>query len=177
MAPMRPHEGEARSAPIAVQRKWLAGFEVFDRAPVDEWLCLARLAERCAADGNDEAARGAARLRRLQAALPELLPVAIDRGALCMFHQWQQLERGVAVAAHVDAASPPADTVVTLSLGTGSADSVRVGDVAMRVVAGDIYAISGAARWDVEHEVFASTSDRLSLTLRFARPASVREPS
>lgn len=177
MAPMRPHTGEPRSAPPAVQQQWLAGFEVFGSAPVDDWLCLARLAERMQHDGHDDAARGAARLRRLQAALPELLPVAIDPSAYCMFYQWQELERGVAVAAHIDASTPPADTVVTLSLGTGSHDSVRVGDVAMRVVAGDIYAISGRARWDVDHEVFCSTSDRLSLTIRFARPVSVASAS
>ena len=75
----------------------------------------------------------------------------------------------VAVAAHIDADTPPAETVATLSLGAGAHDSVRVGHVAMRVVAGDVYAICGPARWDVDHEVHCSTADRLSLTVRYAR--------
>ena len=39
---------------------------------------------------------------------------------------------------------------------------------AVGVDAGDAYAISGKARWEVSHEVHAGTSDRLSVTVRYA---------
>ncbi len=178
MAPMRPHSGEVRAAPAQVQRRTLGGFEVFDAARPDDWLDLARLTDTVHSRRDEhalrQASRGAACLRRLQAALPEeMLPGAVPPDAQCMFFQWQLLERGTAVAAHIDAATPPADTVITLALGEGGRDSVRVGHVAMRVVAGDLYAITGPARWQVDHEVHCSTSDRLSLTIRFARSDAV----
>ena len=79
------------------------------------------------------------------------------------------------VAAHVDAPSPPADVVVTLSLGPGGA--CRVGPARFGLEAGDVYAISGPARWEVTHEVHASVHDRLSLTLRFAARAALEADS
>ena len=217
MAPMRPHDAEERCTCAATQQRHLEGFEVFDRAPVEQWLCLRRLTDSlhgaetgraetggaiashgavsgsnsavsgtkrgvvvdgfvaggAEVDTHSEALRGAASLRRLQTALPDRLPGAIGADCRCVFFQWQELERGTCVAPHVDADTPPADTVVTLSLGRGASDSVRIGHVAMEVLAGDVYAISGPARWDVEHEVHCSTSDRLSLTLRFASEASL----
>ena len=171
MAPMRPH-GE-RAASIQIGRKHFDDFEVFDRVAVDDWLCLARASERANRLGDDDAVCGASVLQRLQAQLPDLLPSAIDPSSLCLFFQWQHLERGTAVAPHVDANRPPADTVATLSLGSGAHDTVRVGHAKLRVTAGDLYAISGHARWDVDHEVHCSTSDRLSLTFRYARPENL----
>ena len=168
MAPMRPYPERGAASP-AVQAKHLAGFEVFGSAPVEEWLSLEALERQCTSVNDDARRRGVAVLRRLQSALPTMLPEAISTDAVCMFFQWQALERGSAVGGHIDAATPPADTVCTLSLGNGSSDSVRVGNACLPVTAGDIYAISGAARWDVDHEVHCSSSDRLSLTLRYAR--------
>ena len=79
----------------------------------------------------------------------------------------------VAVAPHVDAPTPPAEVVATLALGGGRRDSVRVGSAQIDLEPGDVYAISGPARWDVTHEVFASMRDRLSLTLRFSPRADL----
>ena len=79
----------------------------------------------------------------------------------------------VAVASHVDAPTPPAEVVATLALGGGRRDSVRVGSAQIDLEPGDVYAISGSARWDVTHEVFASMRDRLSLTVRFSPRADL----
>ena len=46
---------------------------------------------------------------------------------------------------------------------------MRVGEVVVNLQVGDLYAISGSARWNVDHEVHASTSDRLSITLRYVQ--------
>eukprot|EP00966_Prymnesium_polylepis_P190088 4404947-Prymnesium_polylepis.1 len=81
----------------------------------------------------------------------------------------QLIERGGCVAAHVDAETPPADVVATLALGEGTRDTVRVGGAVIPLHAGDVYLISGSARWDVDHEVHSSTADRLSVTLRYVR--------
>jgi|EP00900_Chrysochromulina_parva_P007375 hypothetical protein len=174
MAPMLPHAGDSRAlSSRALQRQHFSGFEVFDKAPVDEWLCLASLTESMQPGADAADARlGAATLRRLQTDLPNSwMHGAISADASCMFFQWQHLERGTAVAAHIDADVPPADTVATLSLGTGAHDTVRVGRVVFPLRAGDVYAICGEARWHVDHEVYCSTSDRLSLTIRFAKLA------
>ena len=178
MAPMLPHAGDSRAlSSRSLQRQHFSGFEVFDKAPVDDWLCLASLTESmhaCMQSGADsaDARHGAATLRRLQTDLPDSwMHGAISADASCMFFQWQHLERGTAVAAHIDADVPPADTVATLSLGTGAHDTVRVGRVVFPLRAGDVYAICGEARWHVDHEVYCSTRDRLSLTVRFAKLA------
>jgi hypothetical protein len=172
--------------PPDARARHLADFEVFGGARVCEWLSLEQLAQMpttgrgveqsevpCEPDNEpvpDAARAGAVRLRRLQREVIEQLPcVKALVQPVCMFHQLQMLERGVSIEAHIDAPTPPADVVATLSLGGGASERVRVGHVQINLSAGDMYAISGAARWDVSHEVLASTSDRLSLTLRFAR--------
>ena len=65
--------------------------------------------------------------------------------------------------------------LATLSLGPAEhrSDSVRVGGASFGLQAGDLYAISGPARWEVTHEVKASMRDRLSLTLRYAPRAAL----
>jgi hypothetical protein len=180
-APMRPHSA-ARASSATEQRQHLEGFEVFGSAVVDDWLCLNALEAQLKAtehalalapgeesgEEDEGAQEGVARLRGLQSLLPSLLPAAIGEDAVCVFHQWQLLERGSCIAPHIDAEVPPADAVCTLSLGTGHADSVQVGNVAFQVLAGDLYLISGPARWEVDHEVHRSTRDRLSVTLRWA---------
>ena len=70
--------------------------------------------------------------------------------------------------------APPADVVATLSLGTGLHDTVRVGSARVRLRPGDLYAIAGPARWEETHEVHPSTSDRLSLTVRFASQSELQ---
>ena len=182
MAPMRPHPAEGGTSATA-QRAHLNGFEVFDSADVTTWLSLECL-EREAAKGGDGglggidilAHAGTARLRRLQAEARSMLPciASLPQPALCAFHQFQLLERGARIASHVDAPLPPADVVATLSLGApcgiddDASSTVRVGHVRISLRAGDLYAISGAARWQVAHAVDGSTSDRLSLTMRYA---------
>lgn len=167
MAAMLAHPA-AGGATFACQQQHLEGFEVFGKAPVADWLSLERLASAAA---PPEVAGGAARLIQLQRLLPTLLPcVATLDQPRCIFHQLQLLERGACIAAHVDAPTPPADVVATLSLGSGS---VRVGGAHLSLRAGDVYAIAGAARWDVSHEVHASWTDRLSVTLRFASLGSL----
>ena len=75
------------------------------------------------------------------------------------------LQRGASIRPHIDAGSPRADVVGTVGL-TGDA-VVRVGAAELLLAPGDAYLLSGPARWDVKHEVLASTQDRLTLTMRF----------
>ena len=77
----------------------------------------------------------------------------------------QMLQRGASIRPHVDAGSPRADVVGTVGL-SGVA-VVRVGAVELALAPGDAYFLTGPARWDVKHEVLASTEDRLTLTVRF----------
>lgn len=75
------------------------------------------------------------------------------------------LQRGASIRPHIDAGSPRADVVGTVGL---SGDAVvRVGAAELLLAPGDAYLLSGPARWDVKHEVLASTQDRLTLTMRF----------
>ena len=75
------------------------------------------------------------------------------------------LQRGASIRPHIDAGSPRADVVGTVGL---SGDAVvRVGAAELLLAPGDAYFLSGPARWDVKHEVLASTQDRLTLTMRF----------
>ena len=106
------------------------------------------------------------------------LEPALPPGACCVFLQMQHIQRGACVARHIDAPSPPADAVATLALGEGRHDTVRVGEVIIPLQAGDLYLISGSARWEVDHEVHSSTSDRLSVTLRYVRDLDMlKKPS
>mmetsp|Transcript_712 Transcript_712/g.2267 ORF Transcript_712/g.2267 Transcript_712/m.2267 type:complete len:343 (-) Transcript_712:984-2012(-) len=173
MAPMLAHPADGGIASLAARRRHLSNFEVFGDAPVDEWLCLASLQEGTAAGSAER--RGCEWLRWLQRELPRRLPCvgAVDE-PLAVFHQLQYLQRGCAISAHVDAPTPPADVVATLSLGTGLHDTVRVGSARVRLRPGDLYAIAGPARWEETHEVHPSTSDRLSLTVRFASQSELQ---
>ena len=47
------------------------------------------------------------------------------------------------------------------------ASEVRVGGVRFVVRPGDMYCLAGAARRDVDHEVYAHADDRLSVTFRY----------
>ena len=49
---------------------------------------------------------------------------------------------------------------------------MRVGGVIFTVAEGDLYALVGSARDDVDHEVYAGRSDRLSVTVRYGARAA-----
>ena len=174
LAPM--HASADGGVPRDTLTPHVRSFEVFDRADPSVWLQLDHLCE--SAPTQD----GARVLRELQRRLPQILGPTSDRslahsaapqapalphGSRCTFLQLQLLERGARIDAHVDAPSPPADVVATLTLGEGKLDSVRVGHVVIPLRPGDLYLISHGARWDVEHEVHTSMSDRLSVTFRY----------
>lgn len=170
MAPMLAHPDEGGGGlPLEMASRHLSDFEVFGSAKVEEWLSLEQLSKQNN-NRHDAVAVGSARLRQLQSDWAAALPCVrrLDGGPICMFHQLQWLERGSCIEAHVDAPTPPADVVATLALSGSASSTVRVGHVSFHVAPGDAYAISGAARWEVSHEVHASTQDRLSLTVRYA---------
>lgn len=175
MAPMHAHRSSG--LPTQMRAPLLHSFEVFDSAAPSDWLQLDHLCT-----SSDPSIRnGAYVLRALQDELPVLVADArrtespsevrpslpMSGSSWCVFHQLQFVQRGAQISSHIDAPSPPADVVATLSLGEGMRDTVRVGDVVIPLQPGDLYLISGSARWDVDHEVHASTSDRLSITLRY----------
>jgi len=115
--------------------------------------------------GSVTASRGAGALIRLQTFLESggLAPEA--KNEPCLFIQIQHVERGSQVGAHVDDIAKGGKVIATCVI-AGSND-IRVGDCVFRVEPGDVYALASHARYDVEHEVFACTEDRLSATLRF----------
>eukprot|EP01051_Picozoa_sp_SAG22_P006170 SAG22_NODE_395_length_11139_cov_14.562500_5_plen_290_part_00 len=163
----------------------LREFEVFGEVEPEQWL---RLDEFAGSRVPTAVCRGAQALAALPATLRSLpdtnvvpsdephdgsdSPAGNVRAILrheldsCTFLQLQQLQRGASVRPHIDAAVPPAELVATVGL-TGTA-TVRVGAVELQVEAGDVYCITGPARWEVKHEVLASTRDRLTVTLRFS---------
>ena len=49
------------------------------------------------------------------------------------------------------------------TVGLSGAAVVRVGAVELALGPGDAYFLTGRARWDVKHEVLASTYDRLTV--------------
>ena len=68
-----------------------------------------------------------------------------------------------------------ATNVVGNSIATAviaGASEVRVGGVAFTVAEGDMYFLVGAARDDVDHEVYAGQQDRLSVTIRYGAQAN-----
>ena len=117
---------------------------------------------------NDDDSRvnlGANALIRLQ--------LFIERGRLapeakeepCLFLQVQHLERGGQVGAHVDDLAKGGKVISTAVI--SGFNDIRVGNRIFRVEPGDVYALAGRARYDVDHEVLACPDDRLSVTLRF----------
>lgn len=165
LAPVLVYEASASTA----AQRGLEEFEVFDCSHPREWLSLRKLLN----SETEEVARGARALRRVIDSIVEKLPGALSPRAGCDFLQLQVLERGASVTPHIDAPSPPADVVATLTLSGNS--SIIVGGVAVELRVGDVYAIAGAARWDVPHEVRPSFSDRLTLTIRYSDLPAVSE--
>ena len=80
----------------------------------------------------------------------------------------QHVERGSQVGPHVDDLEKGGEVIATAVV--NGASDIRVGDTIVRIEEGDLYSLSGEARYDVDHEVFSSLDDRLSITLRFAEP-------
>ena len=106
---------------------------------------------------------GGAALRRCESTPLELIDSFANRPPL--FMQVQALQRGAAVGAHVDEADVGGRCIATTVIYGESV--VRVGGVSFMVRAGDCYALQGAARDDVDHEVYTARADRLSVTVRY----------
>ena len=117
---------------------------------------------------TDLACSGGAALRRLEALPVEAIPSAFA-GRPPLFLQVQGLERGAHIGAHIDQPDVGGRTIATAVI-TGGA-MVRVGGVAFTVRPGDLYALSGAARDEVDHEVYSDTMDRISVTTRYGYQA------
>jgi len=166
------YEPGRRLAPVLVEEESAASalelgleeFEVFDKSHPREWLSLQRLLGH----GDERVRRGARALRRHTHGLVGRLPGALSPRAKCRFLQLQMLQRGASITPHIDAPTPPADVVATLTLAGDS--SVVVGSAVVELQVGDVYAIAGPARWDYEHAVRPSFGDRLTLTLRYSDP-------
>jgi len=106
-------------------------------------------------------------LRKLEA-LPSLLMPEAFGGRPPLFLQVQSLERGAAIGGHVDEHDVGGRAIATAVV-SGGGGEVRVGGVAFHLREGDLYAIHGAARDDVDHEVYSSAgrANRISITTRY----------
>ena len=84
----------------------------------------------------------------------------------------QTLQRGAIIHAHVDEPGVGGEAIATAVI--AGASEVRVGGVTLTVSEGDMYCLVGAAREEVDHEVYAGRQDRLSVTIRYgARDGSI----
>merc|ERR1712039_207397 len=83
----------------------------------------------------------------------------------CLFHQAQVLEPGAEVDPHRDAIPMGGDKIATLVLEGSS--NIKVGSVVFTASAGDLYALTDHARYDIDHEVAPSFDRRLSMTWRY----------
>ena len=101
---------------------------------------------------------------RLVEALPGLsIQAFANRKPL--FLQLQALQRGAPITPHIDEPGVGGHAIATVLL-QGPSD-VRVGGVVFSLVAGDMYCLTGDAREKVDHEVYCSDEDRLSVTIRY----------
>ena len=110
------------------------------------------------------AGAGGDALRALERAPPALLPAEFGARA-SLFVQLQGVAAGAAVTAHVDPPGVGGAAIATAVV--AGASEVRVGGVRFVVRPGDMYCLAGAARRDVDHEVYAHADDRLSVTFRY----------
>jgi hypothetical protein len=152
-SPLRERSGELQE---------LEGFEVFGGVSPQSWLFLSALAN----SRDEKVQQGGALLSQLVWNRMPALGIATMQ--VPSFLQLQALERGNGIQPHIDAAVPRADAVATIGLVASTV--IRVGPVLLRVNAGDLYVLTGAARWSVKHEVLPPTRDRMSLTTRFNSP-------
>ena len=114
-------------------------------------------------DGNIVDEAGVASMVKLQRLPSEHIPDFRDQ--TCLFIQAQRLSPGVEVTPHKDPV-PSGGHVIATAVLDGSSH-VRVGNVVFRVGQGDVYALTGPARYQVDHEVYSSTQERTSITLRY----------
>jgi hypothetical protein len=114
---------------------------------------------------DDAVIKGALVLSSVQKRIQcgEILPKAIDEP--CLFIQIQNVIRGGVVGSHIDPLVKGGKCITTLIV-NGVTD-VRVGNTVLKVEPGDLYGIEGNARYNIEHEVYATVDDRLTATLRF----------
>ena len=82
----------------------------------------------------------------------------------------QALQRGAIIHAHVDEPGVGGEAIATAVI--AGASEVRVGGVTLTVAEGDMYCLVGAAREEVDHEVYAGRQDRLSVTIRYGARGS-----
>jgi len=106
---------------------------------------------------------GGEALRAVERLPLELIPDISGRPPL--FLQLQALQRGACVGAHVDEADVGGRAIATVVIYGGS--EVRVGGTSFTVRPGDMYALTGEARDEIDHEVYAGQDDRLSITVRY----------
>ena len=155
-------DGAQAAADTRVDRRdWgeLEDFEVFGGVDPKSWLSLSALQ----ASTDVRVQQGAVLLSDLiRHRLPRL---GVPHMQVPSFLQLQTLERGCGIMPHIDAATPRAEAVATLGL-IGTCQ-VRVGPVLLPVAAGDMYVLTGEARWHVKHEVLPPFQDRMSCTVRF----------
>ena len=155
-------DGAQGAADTRVDRRdWgeLEDFEVFGGVDPKSWLSLSALQ----ASTDVRVQQGAVLLSDLiRHRLPQL---GVPHMQVPSFLQLQTLERGSGIMPHIDAATPRAEAVATLGL-IGTCQ-VRVGPVLLPVAAGDMYVLTGEARWHVKHEVLPPFQDRMSCTVRF----------
>ena len=105
---------------------------------------------------------------RMLEALPGLAMPSAFGGRPPLFLQVQSLERGAAIMGHVDEHDVGGRAIATTVIAGGESE-VRVGGVVFCLQRGDLYALCGAARDDVDHEVYHSASwpNRVSVTVRY----------
>jgi hypothetical protein len=145
-------------------RRLLLSLQSTNNTDPATWPCL-KMWSGHHAKQTPSAASGAEVLskvqRRIQAG--ELLPRAQNEP--CLFVQIQNVIRGGVVGSHIDPVVKGGKVIATLIV-NGVTD-VRVGDTVLRVEPGDVYGIEGAARYNIEHEVYPTVDDRLTATFRF----------
>lgn len=149
--------------------KSLCNFEVFGNRNPANWLDL-NVMSQCAVAAVDDPLRrqGVDSLVDMQYTIPKLLPVSslqFNPYLKCTFLQFQYMERGVSIGAHVDSDDPLVDVIVTACI-RGS-NIIRVGNIDVCIKEGDVYVLTDYARHCVKHEVLSSTEDRVTVTLRY----------
>ena len=148
MVPLQPEAG----VDAAFAANELAGLHSHNCTDAREWPLL-----------GEVPGEGGEALRLLERTPAERIGAFASRPPL--FVQLQALQRGAVIGAHVDEPGVGGRAIATTVI--AGASEVRVGGVAFVVREGDMYALTGPARDDVDHEVYSGTEDRLSVTVRY----------
>lgn len=120
--------------------------------------------------------------------IPKKQQLIINEHLKCFLIQLQLMRGGVRIMPHIDADDPLCDVIATLSVSNiaegyndcveypyhdsntwpQSSSLLRVGSEEFHINEGDIYILNGFARHHVKHEVFSTSMDRLTITMRYA---------